>query len=164
MEKTIDPNNGWDIFVLRLTQSTVPGPKPVFFANFAIHAREYTTAELGTRFAEFLAAGYGVDPDVTWLLDHHEVHLMLQSNPDGRKRAETGLLWRKNTNNDYCSNTDSRGADLNRNFDFQWACCGGSSSSQCDTTYHGPTAASEPEIQVLQDYVKSIFPDQRGPD
>jgi hypothetical protein len=58
---------------------------------------------------------------VTWLLDHHEVHLMLQSNPDGRKQAETGLLWRKNVNNDYCSNSDSRGADLNRNFDFEWS-------------------------------------------
>ncbi|MEM7584534.1 MAG: M14 family zinc carboxypeptidase, partial [Acidobacteriota bacterium] len=100
---------------------------------------------------------------VTWLLDHHEVHLMLQANPDGRKQAETGLLWRKNANNEYCSNTIDRGADLNRNFDFEWACCGGSSSSQCAPTYHGPTAASEPEIQVLQDYVRSIFRDQRGP-
>ena len=162
-EKTQDPNNGWDIFVLKLTQSAVPGPKPVFFANFAIHAREYTTAELGTRFAEFLVDNYDVDPDVTWLLDHHEVHLMLQSNPDGRKQAETGLLWRKNTNNDYCSNTNTRGADLNRNFDFQWNCCGGSSGDQCGTTYHGPVAASEPEIQVLQNYILSIFPDQRGP-
>ncbi len=162
-EKTVDPASGSDILVLRLTQSAVPGPKPVFFANFAIHAREYTTAELGTRFAEFLAGNYDVDPDVTWLLDHHEVHLMLQSNPDGRKQAETGLLWRKNTDNDYCSNTDNRGADLNRNFDFQWNCCGGSSGSQCSPTYRGPLAASEPEIQTLQDYVKSIFPDQRGP-
>ncbi len=162
-EKTQDPESGWDILVLKLTQSVVPGPKPVFFANFALHAREYTTAELGTRFAEFLVDNYGVDADVTWLLDHHEVHLMLQANPDGRKQAETGLSWRKNTNNDYCSNTDSRGADLNRNFDFQWNCCGGSSGSQCFPTYRGPTAASEPEIQVLQDYVTSIFPDQRGP-
>ena len=162
-EKTVDPSSGWDLMVLKLTQSAVPGPKPVFFASFAIHAREYTPAELGTRFAEFLADNYDVDPDVTWLLDHHEVHLMLQSNPDGRKQAETGLLWRKNTDNDYCSNTNNRGADLNRNFDFEWNCCGGSSGSQCSPTYRGPLAASEPEIQALQDYVRSIFPDQRGP-
>lgn len=162
-EKTVDPGSGWDIFVLKLTQSAVPGPKPVFFASFAIHAREYTTAELGTRFAEFLADNYNVDPDVTWLLDHHEVHLMLQTNPDGRTQAETGLLWRKNIDNDYCSNTNNRGVDLNRNFEFQWNCCGGSSGSQCSPVYRGPLAASEPEIQTLQDYVKSIFPDQRGP-
>ncbi|MCP3962600.1 MAG: hypothetical protein GY719_32570 [bacterium] len=162
-QKTQDSASGWDIFVLKLTQSAVAGPKPAFFASFAVHAREYTTAELGTRFAEFLVESYDTDPDVHWLLDHHEVHLMLQSNPDGRKRAETGLFWRKNVNNDYCSNTNDRGADLNRNFDFQWDCCGGSSGNQCNSSYRGPVAASEPEIQVLQDYVKSIFPDQRGP-
>ena len=162
-EKTQDPGEGWDLWVLKLTQSSVPGPKPVFFASFAIHAREYTTAELGTRFAEFLVDGYGVDPDITWLLDEHEVHLILQANPDGRKEAETGLLWRKNHNNDYCSNTSNRGADLNRNFEFEWGCCGGSSGSQCSPTYRGPLAASEPEIQAIQDYVVSIFPDQRGP-
>ncbi len=163
-EKTQNPKNGYDLFVLKLTQSAVPGPKPVFFGNFAIHAREYTTAELGTRFAEFLFDNYGNDPDVTWLLDHHEVHLMLQANPDGRKRAESGLLWRKNINNDYCSNTNSRGADLNRNFEFQWNCCGGSSGDQCSPVFRGPVAASEPEIQTQQSYVRSIFPDQRGPD
>lgn len=161
--KTVDANDGYDIFVLKLTQSSIPGPKPVFFANFAIHAREYTTAELGTRYAEFLIDGYGTDPNVTWLLDHHEVHLMLQSNPDGRKQAEGGLLWRKNTNNGYCPNTDFRGADLNRNFDFEWGCCNGSSTDPCVTTYRGPEAGSEPEIRTIQDYVRSIFPDQRGP-
>ena len=161
--KTQDPESGFDIFVLKLTQSAIPGPKPVFFASFAIHAREYTTAELGTRFAEFLVESYETDPGVHWLLNHHEVHLMLQSNPDGRKQAETGLFWRKNANNDYCSGSNDRGADLNRNFEFLWNCCGGSSGSQCSPVYRGPLAASEPEIQVLQGYVKSIFPDQRGP-
>jgi hypothetical protein len=163
-EKTDDPANGWDIQVLKLTQSAIGGPKPVFFANCSIHAREYATAPLCMRFAELLIDGYGVDADATWILDHHEVHLMLVTNPDGRKRAETGLSWRKNTNNDYCSNTNSRGADLNRNFDFQWGCCGGSSGLQCDATYRGPSPASEPELQALQAYVHSIFPDQRVDD
>ncbi|MEO1367181.1 MAG: M14 family zinc carboxypeptidase, partial [Acidobacteriota bacterium] len=161
--KSVDAASGYDLFVLKLTQSSEPGPKPVFFASFAIHAREYATAELGIRFAEFLVDAYGSDPDVTWLLDEHEVHLLLQANPDGRKEAEAGAAWRKNTNNDYCSNTDLRGADLNRNFEFEWGCCGGSSGQQCSEVFRGPTAASEPEIQALQDYVRSIFPDQRGP-
>jgi len=163
-EKTQSPTAGYDMNVLRLTQAAVPGPKPILFLSCAIHAREYTTAELCLRFAERLVDGYDVDPDATWLLDHQEVHLLLHTNPDGRKMAETGLSWRKNTNNDYCSNTSSRGADLNRNFDFQWGCCGGSSSFACSTTYRGPFAASEPEIQVLQAYVASVFPDQRPDD
>jgi PKD repeat protein len=158
-------NPGYDMMVLRLTNDNVPGPKAKMFVMTAIHAREYATAELNTRFAEYLVYNYGLDPDVTWILDYHEIHLLLQSNPDGRKQAETGLYWRKNTNENYCSPTSSdRGADLNRNFEFQWGCCGGSSGSQCSETYRGPSPASEPETQTVQNYVRSEFPDQRGPD
>jgi hypothetical protein len=102
---------------------------------------------------------------VTWILDYHEIHLLLFANPDGRKRAETGLSWRKNTNALYCtSDPNRRGADLNRNFAFNWNCCGGSSGSECNSLFRGPTPASEPETQAIQDYVRAIFPDQRGED
>jgi hypothetical protein len=155
---------GYDMMVLKLTNSAVPGPKPILFATSAIHAREYTTAELMTRFAEQLVNGYGSDADATWLLDFHELHFMLQTNPDGRKYAEGGDLWRKNTNQNYCGATSSsRGADLNRNFSFQWNCCNGSSGSACSDTYRGPSAASEPEVQAVQSYLRAVFPDQRGP-
>ncbi len=108
---------GYDLMVLRLTNSNIPGPKPKFFAMSAIHAREYTTAELNTRFAEYLVNNYGKDPDITWILDYTEIHLLLQSNPDGRKIAETGDLWRKNTdNNDGCNISTLWGTDLNRNY------------------------------------------------
>jgi hypothetical protein len=153
---------GYDLRVLRLTNRTLPGPKPKLFVTGSIHAREYTPAELVTRVGEYFADNYAVDPDVTWLLDHHEVHLMFQANPDGRKKAETGLFWRKNTNQDYCSPTSNdRGADLNRNFEFQWACCGGASDYECHELYRGPFAASEPETVTVQDHLRAQFPDQR---
>ncbi|HSJ53824.1 MAG TPA: M14 family metallopeptidase, partial [Anaerolineae bacterium] len=161
-QKTVN-QGGYDMLVLKLTNSAIAGPKPKLFLTGAIHAREYATAELVTRFGEYLVNSYGIDADATWILDHHEVHLMLQTNPDGRKKAETGLSWRKNTNNNYCANTNNRGADLNRNFAFEWACCGGSSAYPCDATYHGPSAGSEPETQTVQAYLDSIFADQRGP-
>ena len=155
-------NPGYDLLVLRLTNSAVPGPKPKLFIMAAIHAREYATAELVTRFAEYLVNQYDSDPDVTWLLDHHEIHLLLQSNPDGRKIAETGVDWRKNTDNDDgCADPNDWGTDLNRNYPFYWACCGGSSGSPCAETYRGPAAASEPETQAVINYVRAQFPDQR---
>ncbi len=160
-EKTQNADNGYDMLVLHITNRAIPGPKPTLFVMSAIHAREYTTAELNTRFAEWLVNGYGVDADATWIVDHHDIHLLLQSNPDGRKKAETGLSWRKNTDNNYCANSNNRGVDLNRNFAFQWGCCGGSSSSQCSATYRGPSPASEPEVQTVQNYIATIFPDQR---
>lgn len=156
---------GYDMKVLKLTNSAVAGPKPKLFITASIHAREYTPAELSTRFAEYLVDNYDVDADATWLLDHHEIHLMLHANPDGRKQAEAGKSWRKNTNGNYCgANSNFRGADLNRNFSFQWGCCGGSSTFQCDETYRGPSAASEPETQAIQNYLAAQFPDQRDPD
>lgn len=157
---------GFDIHVLKLTNSNTAGTKPKLFVNSAIHAREYTTAPLNLSFARWLLEGYGVNADATWILDHHEVHLMLQTNPDGRKKAETGLSWRKNTNTAYCGATsNTRGADLNRNFSFSWNSTGGAGSSgnQCDLTYRGASAGSEPETQAIEAYVRSLWPDRRGP-
>jgi hypothetical protein len=155
---------GYDMRVLRLTNSAIPGPKPRFFATSAIHAREYTTAPLLVRFAQYLVDNYGTDADATWILDYHEVHLMFHTNPDGRKKAEAGALWRKNTSQNYCGATsNNRGADLNRNFTYRWDCCGGSSGNECSQTYRGPSPASEPETQAVQNYLRSLFPDQRGP-
>lgn len=161
---------GYDMKVLKLTNKSTTGPngaaKPILFVNSAIHAREYTTAALTLAFARQLVEGYGTNADATWILDHHEVHLMLHTNPDGRKKAETGLSWRKNTNQSYCGATsNSRGADLNRNFTFSWNSTGGSGSSGngCAETYRGPSAGSEPETQAIEGYVRSLWPDRRGP-
>lgn len=162
-EKTQDENDGYDLRVLRLGRGVSTLNRPKLMVTAALHSREYTTAELALRFGEYLVAHYDRDPDVTWLLDHHEVHLVLQANPDGRKRAEGGVLWRKNANNDYCTGSSARGADLNRNFGFQWNCCGGSSDDECSNLYRGSAATSEPETQAVEAYGRSIFPDQRPP-
>ena len=171
--KVQDPDAGYDLMVLRLTNSALPGPKPGLFVMAAVHAREYATAELATRFGEYLLANYGSDADATWLLDHHEVHLMLQANPDGRKIAEGGDLWRKNVDSDDgCNDSDCNdfrywGTDLNRNFSFRWHGCGNESCSSgdpCSEVYRGPAAASEPETAAIEAYVRGHFPDQREED
>jgi murein tripeptide amidase MpaA len=154
---------GYDMMVLKLTNSAIPGPKPILIVNAAIHAREYTTAELVTRFAELLVDQYGDNADVTWFLDHQEVHLVLQANPDGRKKAEAGNLWRKNTNPFGCGSPSSWGVDLNRNYPYNWNCCGGSSGSGCSETYRGPSAGSEPETQAVRNYVVATLPDYGDP-
>lgn len=163
---------GFDLMVLRLTNRSVagvgtpnaPADKPRLFVEGGIHAREYVGPELLMRFAEGLVDGYGHDADATWLLDEHDLHLLLFVNPDGRQRAEAGVMWRKNANNDYCGNSDLRGADLNRNFEFDWNCCNASSSDPCHEAYRGAAPESEPETQAVQDYLESIFPMQWAPE
>ena len=154
---------GYDMRALKLTNSAIPGPKPKLTIFSSIHAREYTPQELVTRFAEMLVDQYDIDPDITWMLDHNEVHMILVGNPDGRKRAEAGLSWRKTTNQNYCgASSNSRGVDLNRNFSFNWGCCNGSSSDQCSLTYRGPFASSEPELRALENYLINQYADNRG--
>jgi carboxypeptidase T len=153
---------GYDMFALKLTNSASAGPKPALMIIAAIHAREYTTAELATRYAEHLLNNYGIDPDITWLLDYFEVHIIPQTNPDGRKIAETGNLWRKNTNPSNGCLGGTYGIDLNRNSSFQWGGTG-SSADSCSETYRGPAPATEPEVQAIQNYVTALFPDRRGP-
>ncbi|MEX1368679.1 MAG: M14 family metallopeptidase [Nannocystaceae bacterium] len=160
--------DGYDIQAIVITNESITGPKPPFFLMGAIHARELATAELVTRFAEQMVQDYGTDPDVTWLLDNYELHVVPQVNPDGRKIAEQGYTQRKNRNVDLgaCSDpptsSSQYGVDLNRNSSFGWGGAG-TSTNPCNLTYRGTSAASEPEVQALQTYMSSIFADQRGP-
>jgi carboxypeptidase T len=157
-EKTLDPTGGHDLIVLRLTSDATPGPKPRLFVSGGMHPRELAPAELALRFAEMLASRYGADPDVTWMLDHQEIHVLALANPDGRIKAEQGLSWRKNTDAAYCDLADEHGADLNRNFPYAWGCCFGSSGVECNEQYRGPNPASEPETQAIEAYLTALFP------
>jgi carboxypeptidase T len=159
-------SGGYPLYVLKLTNAATGGTKPKLFVHAAMHAREYVTSPLALAFARKLYDDHGSNAEATWLLDHHEIHILLHMNPDGRKKAEGGILWRKNTNTAYCgARSNKRGADLNRNFAFSWNATNGqgSSGNECSETYRGPSAASEPETQAVQNYVRSLWPDRRGP-
>ena len=151
---------GYDLWVLRLTNEQNTFEKYRFFLMAEIHAREYTTAETALRLIEYLLQNYGVNPDITWMLDYGEIYILPMTNPDGRKWAEQGESWRKNANNtNGCLAFPQYGTDLNRNSHFKW---GDAGTNPCDDTYQGPSASSEPETVAFQNYVKTLFADQRG--
>ena len=158
------PGTGHRMRALELTnRDTGFSSKPAMVVLASIHAREYTPAELLTRFAEGLVEGYGTDPEATWLLDNFRFHLVLQANPDGRVKAESGLSWRKNVDNSNgaCSATNY-GVDLNRNFPYQWnGTLKGSSGNACASNYRGPSPVSEAESQDMLRYVAGE-PDSNG--
>lgn len=167
-EKTQDAQKGHDLLALRLTNTTFSGPKPVFVLMAAIHAREIVTSELAMRYATYLLEQYGKDAEATWLLDDYDVIVIPLANPDGRDLVEQGLLQRKNRNSNRgeCASpptiNDQFGVDLNRNFMFAWGMVNGPSTPPCSETFPGTSAASEPETQAIQDFLRSLFPDQRG--
>ncbi len=161
-QRTQNASAGYQMRVMRIgntaTDATIAN-KPDMVVFSSIHAREYAPAEVNTHFAEWLLNNYGTNAEATWLVDHENFHLILQANPDGRKKAEAGILWRKNTDTSVAScgnNANNSGVDLNRNFPFHWDIVpnnGGSSGSVCNETYRGPVALSEPETSALVAYV-----------
>lgn len=186
--------DGHDLLAIRITNGATPGSssiedgtvmrgtKPVFFLMANIHAREITTPEIAMRFAQRLLEQYGEDPDITWIVDWHEIWVVPTANPDGHWLVELGeqppygrgpFFQRKNVNND----TDQNGlpdcgqwpvqsgwqfgVDLNRNHSFAWG-PPGSSDEPCSALFRGPEPASEVETQAIEALVTALIPDQRG--
>jgi hypothetical protein len=120
------------------------------------HAREVMASETASMLVEYFGANYGVDPEITWLLDNREIYIVPIVNPDGFIYNETtnptgGGMWRKNRRN---NGDGSYGVDPNRNYPFQWV-GPGSSTIPSDDTYRGPSAGSEPEVQAMMSLVNS---------
>jgi hypothetical protein len=159
--------NGFDLWVLRITNRDIPGPKPVFWYDAGIHPLEIATPEVAMRFIDWLLNGYDSDPDARWLVDHHEIWVMPLLNPDGHHMVEAGggnpYPQRKNADSDDGCSSGTFGVDINRNFPFLWGCCNGSSGAPCDQAYRGPSAGSEEETQAVLARIRQIIPDQRGP-
>lgn len=167
--------NGFDLKALCLTRQqpgdcalTPNASKPRFLLMANLHAREISTGEMAWRWIDYLVDGYGADPDVTWLLDDHELWVIPIVNPDGHQIVETSNLGqRKNANANFCPQgtsgmTETVGVDLNRNASFQWNVSGGSANA-CDDDFVGPGPASEPEEVALESLLRNLFPVQRGP-
>lgn len=167
-------NGGYDIFAMKVTGNGVEAAgrtteKGVLFIMTGIHAREYAPPELASRWIDDMIDGYGVDDEKTAILDHTEIHVVFQANPDGRNVVENNRsTYRRKSLNPSGSvfpcSQNSLGVDLNRNFPFRWGLNSGSSNNKCSDTYRGQSAGSEPEVQAIIDYCQSIFPtDQRKP-
>ena len=76
---------GHDIELLKITnKNSNVVDKSHLFVICALHVRELATAEACARFAENMLSDYGSDADISWILDYTEIHVVLQSNPDGR--------------------------------------------------------------------------------
>ncbi|GAB3495871.1 M14 family zinc carboxypeptidase [Amycolatopsis cihanbeyliensis] len=126
-------------------------PEVLFTANQ--HAREHLTAEMALYLANLLTDSHGTDSQITRLVNQREVWIIPMANPDGVEYdVATGQYrsWRKNRE----PNGGSTGTDLNRNWDYKWGCCGGSSGNPASNTYRGPSAESSPEVSAIADFVR----------
>ncbi|MFG6194883.1 M14 family zinc carboxypeptidase [Nonomuraea sp. JJY05] len=129
-------------------------PEVLFTAHQ--HAREHLTVEMALYIMHLLADNYGTDSRITNLVNTREIWIMPDLNPDGGEYdIATGSYrsWRKNRQPN--SGSSAVGTDLNRNWAYQWGCCGGSSGSTSSETYRGASAESAPEVRAAANWVRS---------
>lgn len=128
--------------------------KPSLLMDGLHHAREIMTPEVVMDAAE----AFLLNPDSEHrdLLARWNVWLVPMLNVDGNNIVWTeNSWWRKNARQ---LKNRITGVDINRNYEYQWAACDGSSSRTSADDYHGPSAASEPETQALEKLAAAIIP------
>ncbi|GAA0458106.1 M14 family metallopeptidase [Streptomyces sp. NPDC046215] len=146
---------GRDIVAVKISKNVAADesePEVLFTAHQ--HAREHLTVEMALYLLKEFGSKYGSDPRVTKMVDSREIWVVPDVNPDGGEYdIATGSYrsWRKNRQP---NSGGSTGTDPNRNWNFKWACCGGSSGSTGSETYRGTAPESAPEVKVVADFVR----------
>ena len=165
-EKTVG-RGGYIIWALKISdnvQVEEDEPEVFYFAN--MHAREIITPEIIMYFMRDLVDNYGTDPYITYLINNRQIWLSPTVNPDGHEYVFSGtssfnrndpMWWRKNkrdNNDNGVFEASKDGVDLNRNFGYKWGYDNsGSSPYPTSNTYRGTGPFSEPESQVVRDFV-----------
>lgn len=127
--------------------------KPSVLFNSMQHAREWISPMVAMYTADQLLAGYGVDQNITDLIDRTEILIVPVVNPDGYEYTWTTYrYWRKNRRN---NGSGSYGVDLNRNWGYAWGNNNGSSGDKWSEVYRGTAPFSEPELHGLRDWSNS---------
>ncbi|MXM65091.1 zinc carboxypeptidase [Streptomyces sp. HUCO-GS316] len=147
---------GRDIVAIKISDNVATDEnEPEVLFTFHQHAREHLTVEMALYLLRELGAGYGSDSRVTSMVNSREIWIVPDLNPDGGEYdIATGSYrsWRKNRQPN--SGSSYVGTDLNRNWNYKWGCCGGSSGSKSSETYRGTAPESAPEVKVVSDFVR----------
>ncbi|WGD34160.1 M14 family zinc carboxypeptidase [Olleya sp. YS] len=158
----------WDpqtIHYIRITgnQSTSPeNTKPQILFTSMIHSREVSALMNNIYFMWYLIENYDTNDAIKELVDNNELYFVPVVNPDGLRWNQHlspggGGMQRKNLRPNTGSTSNStalRGVDLNRNFDYFWNYNNiGSNGNPSNNTYRGPSPASEPETQIMVDFI-----------
>jgi len=154
---------GKDIGAITFTGSNSNGnatkrqAKRQIFLQGGQHAREWIAPVTVVYIIEQFLAGYGVDAEITAILDKVVFHVVWQINLDGYQFSWTNTrLWRKNRQIPPSGST-YYGVDLNRNWDDHWGGQGSSRQPSSDT-YCGTGPFSEPETTAVSNYVLKSGP------
>lgn len=106
--------------------------EPSFWWSGTMHGDETTGWILLLRLADYLLSNYGIDPQVTYLVNNIKIYINPLANPDGTFYGSSTYTSIANARRNNQNNVD-----LNRNF----------------PKVLGGTISMQPEIQIMMDYV-----------
>ncbi|XP_015283640.1 PREDICTED: mast cell carboxypeptidase A-like [Gekko japonicus] len=129
------------------------GRGKAIFMDCGIHAREWISPAFCQWFLKEAIQTYGMDQNMTNILDNMNFYILPVFNIDGYIWSWTqNRLWRKSRSK--TSNSDCVGVDLNRNFGIAWGTVD-SSKNPCKETYCGSSAESEPETKAVTTFIRN---------
>jgi len=141
---------GRPLKVMKISTGGAKSDKPAIWLDGGIHAREWISPATVTYMANELVKQASQN-EHTKIVNYFDFYIDPVMNPDGYEFTQYNRMWRKTRSGTgigyFC-----RGADPNRNWNFQWG-GKGASSNPCTDTYRGKNAASEPEVAAIQDFV-----------
>lgn len=150
---------GRDIQYVRISDNpSASETEPQVLYTALHHAREPMSMMNLVYYMWYILENYATDPDIKSLLDNTELLFIPCVNPDGYLYNEStdpngGGYWRKNRR---VNGGGTFGVDLNRNYGFQWGDVnGGSSGDPNSEVYRGTSAFSEPETQIIKEFVEA---------
>ena len=156
-------SRGRDIWAAKVSDNVaIDEDEPEVVFDAVHHGDEHLTLEQALYLFHTLVDSYGVGSRVTRLVDSREIWIVFALNPDGAHHDLTGdpyRGWRKNRQSHPTS--ERVGTDLNRNYEYRWGCCGGSSGNPGSRTYRGWEPFSAPETRAFADFVDSRVIDGR---
>ncbi|XP_077149075.1 carboxypeptidase B-like [Ranitomeya variabilis] len=142
---------GRPLYLLKIGKSG--SNKKAIFIDCGFHAREWISPAFCQWFVKDAVESYGVDSQVTNLLNNLDFYVLPVLNVDGYAYTwSSNRMWKKTRSVN--KNSSCIGTDLNRNFDAEW-CTVGASSNACDDTYCGASPESESESKALANFIRA---------
>ena len=159
------------IYAFKISDNVqVDEDEPVVYFDGTHHACEVMGLEICMALIDTLLENYGLDSNITYLVDSTEIWIVPLVNPDGHSAVidSISLFWRKNgrdlNGNDTLYEYEcndwwtcyTEGVDLNRNYDWYWEY--GGSPNPWSYYYRGESPGSEAENQGLTSLLERIKP------
>jgi hypothetical protein len=153
---------GREVFWVKISDNPdLDEDEPEVLYTALTHAREPASAMSMLYYMWHLLEQYNSNQEVRRIVNNTELYFIPVVNPDGYIYNEStspqgGGMWRKNLrDNDQSGTIDQNdGVDLNRNYGYLWGYDDtGSSPKPHLSTYRGTGPFSEPEVQMIRDFV-----------